>query len=168
MLRALRIGIYISASDSCYVLNNLISANAKGIAVHGVPRNGYKLIGNKVYNNILIGNNTADLILVNNKTDAFNNISDYNLFWNNGKFPKLSDGKNQSYNNLAEWKQNTGNDKHSLFMDPQFVKYTDEDYHLKTNSPCINNGKYVPFLNQDFEGALRIKNTPVIGPFTNN
>jgi hypothetical protein len=53
--------------------------------------------------------------------------------------------------------------------DPLFVDSTNKDYHLKSNSPCIDKGNnsYIPSgITTDLDGRPRIRNDIVdIGPY---
>jgi hypothetical protein len=54
--------------------------------------------------------------------------------------------------------ESTGNDRHSRFLDPQFVDAT-KDFHLRPDSPAIAAGMLdgVPVGELDLEGSTRVK-----------
>jgi hypothetical protein len=57
-----------------------------------------------------------------------------------------------SYSCLQNW---TGGGTRNISLDPQFVDPDNGDFHLKSNSPCIDAGGYVANLTSDFEGDPR-------------
>ncbi|GAH22340.1 unnamed protein product, partial [marine sediment metagenome] len=59
-------------------------------------------------------------------SDEYENIS-YNNFWNN---------ESGDYNNLPDQTGLNGN----ISIDPLFVSSGDDEYHLRSTSPCIDGG----------------------------
>jgi hypothetical protein len=59
---------------------------------------------------------------------------------------------------FEEYVQSTGNDRHSRFLDPQFVDAA-QDFHLRADSPAIAAGttEGVPVGELDLEGSPRVK-----------
>lgn len=59
--------------------------------------------------------------------------------------------------NLAEWRQNSGQDQHSLVAVPSalFVNAAGSDYHLPANSPARDAGVIRADVPADREGTTR-------------
>jgi parallel beta-helix repeat protein len=109
--------------------------------------------GNKVYNNILIGN-TASVRISNDSLSGL--ISDYNAVMDS--FVSEDTGASQS---LSSWRTQTGQDQHSFIATAAqlFVDAGGNDYHLSAVSPAIDTGTNLGSPNQaptnDFESNMR-------------
>jgi len=121
--------------------NNTITGNTVGNIGGGVSLDGSSV---KCYNNIIWGNSAAtsdgDIYIYIGAT-AYGYNNDYSSFsgtWNGGS------GEN-------------------INVDPLFLDAGASDYHLSTNSPCINMGfNTAPEIPEhDFEGDLRINHRTV-------
>src|SRR5262249_21822146 len=44
----------------------------------------------------------------------------------------------------------------NIVVDPLFIDSTNNNFHLQTNSPCVNMGTNLPILSTDLDGAPRI------------
>jgi len=88
-------------------------------------------------------------------------FADHNLYYNNNTYSEIEfEGVGQeswSREDLiaGAWTAATGNDKHSLYVDPMFVDSSVFDFHLLPNSPCVDAGmaEYAPSV--DFDGNPR-------------
>ena len=93
--------------------------------------------------------------------------SDYNDLYAtgiNGFVGRLAPGVD--YLTLAAWQAASGQDAHSISIDPQFINpignATTADLHLLISSPCVGAGIMIPGITVDFDGELR-PNPPAIG-----
>ncbi len=87
--------------------------------------------------NIVTWDNTSPLFGSNWKDNNFK--VDHNLYWHAGQpvvFPGDLD--------LSQWREQRGQDMHSVIADPGFVDARNDDYHLKPDSPALKIG-FVPF-----------------------
>lgn len=155
-------GIYISNSAECSILFNLCYRNGmSGIAVIGVERPGeadadpdtgfIPARNNVIWGNILMDNCHPSLALKGwagrpeiilpdeNIPTNHGNISDYNIYYR-------SDGRGIPFwwnwgvnlcQNLADWQEKTGQDKHSIIAEPLFVDAAKHDFHPAEKSPAI-------------------------------
>ena len=60
--------------------------------------------------------------------------------------------------------RSTGNDKHSLFANPQFVNPAEKNFHLQRNSPAIDKGANLGAAivgTEDLDGAPRCRNEKI-------
>lgn len=104
-------------------------------------------------------------ILLTSYTDITNNFLDYNLwysevserramfFWNGTEF-----------SGLDPFREVSGQGTHSVFSDPLFAASDHYDFHLKADSPAMNNGD--PHFdagvgNLDFDGEIRISDSRI-------
>lgn len=136
---------------------------------------------NEIYNNVLY-DNRVNISTDNARAKVNNNIinltqpgdiallyrnemeieSDHNLIYpEQDNFIKLGE---ISFNTLSDFQDGTGLDNNSKTVDPQFVDVAGGDFHVQSNSPCINAGINLG-LKQDFEGNLLQDGKPDIGCF---
>ena len=87
-----------------------------------------------VQNNILWANGTGDYVLYTNR---YTPTSDYNLLYaSNGA------SVSNSGTTLAEWRSNTGQDEHSISVDPLFVNAAGGDFHLQSSTGSYHDGAW--------------------------
>jgi len=183
-------GIVIGDGSDNLIANNLVYKNGSGIRISALFLNrgswgetfggeeyNYPWVrNNRIWGNIIMDNGIRydknakmpyDMILPppSSWPAAYNNISDYNLFWkSDGKEIKIATGVlrqgallYKKVYNLKQWQEKTGNDKHSKIVEPKFVNLEKRDFHPVNGSPAI--GLERPDLNiiYDFDGKLRYK-----------
>jgi len=162
-------GIYISASSGCNILNNLTYSNSRGIVLHGVPREysgvTYELRDNNVQNNIISNSTDAELVIAPNSSDAGNNKTDYNLYYNKNGMSVFKLGYGRTLQGITAWQAATGNDLHSITANPKFVNVSRRNFHPAAGSPVIGRGLPSRKVDVDFDGNPRDKRTIDIGPF---
>jgi hypothetical protein len=92
--------------------------------------------------------------------------SDYNDLYVTGTGGVLGYFNGADRLTLADWQAATGQDAHSISMNPQFINPTGNansvDLHILMGSPCVGAGIMVPGITVDFDGQLR-PNPPSIG-----
>ena len=134
-------GIFVNASATLNMINNTIFGNTSGGGGGGASfqvSGAVELLN--VYNNIIWGNsatgNGADVYLVGTgqkKLLMYNDANGMYGVWDNA-LPLLN-------------------------VDPKFFDAVNGDYHLQTNSPCLNygtNGTFLPLT--DLDGNTRTNN----------
>lgn len=127
-------GIFVNASATLYMVNNTIFGNTSGGNGGGVS---FQVSGTvellNVYNNIIWGNTASG-----SGTDVYlTGVGQSKLFMYND-----ANGMSGVWNNATP----------QLNADPKFVNAVSGDYHLQTNSPCLNygtNGTFLPLTDLD-------------------
>ena len=135
-------GIYSNAGGSTKIKNNIIKNNTCGIMCSDTSPN---ITNNLIHHNTkaismdtssaTITNNT----IVNNTTHGIHNTKNSSptitncIIWNNGD--DLS-GLSATYSCI----KNGGSGKGNISSDPYFVDTANDDYHILSNSPCIDVG----------------------------
>ncbi|WP_420538887.1 right-handed parallel beta-helix repeat-containing protein [Paenibacillus polymyxa] len=123
----------------------------------------YDTRNNVIKNNIFVASST-DVLIYNGYTQNSGNVVDYNLYF----APGGSSGanwtwKDKEYTGFATYKSGTGNDAHSLFVDPKFVNATNGDFHLQPSSPAIDSGSTDNTIigTEDIDGEPRVEGKAV-------
>ena len=144
--------------SSAYVYNNTTIGNGtigtgRGLTVHAT--------GSLIKNNIIANNEVTGLSVVEYEVTGESNISDYNVIYNS--LHPASAIIEWDLNSLtySSFKSTTGQESHGVSDDPSFVSYL--NFHLQSNSPCINAGKDVG-LTTDLDGN-KYKLPPSIGTY---
>lgn len=126
--------------------------------IHGTVSYGLSIIqhissgrfssGIQVRNTVFMNNDIAILVSPGN-TVGFS--SDYNCFYGNSHIGRYN---NVTYDTLAEWQAATGQDLHSVEIDPE---YTDETYpdgfKLQAGSPLLTAGEGGTYIGIDGTGT---------------
>ncbi|MEQ8171723.1 MAG: right-handed parallel beta-helix repeat-containing protein, partial [Candidatus Eremiobacterota bacterium] len=169
-------GIYISASSDCGIFHNLVYNNGwEGITIMNAGRQGgfgpdgkFEVKNNYVIGNIMVNNgkpnNRAEMNIEMNSELAYNNFSDYNIFWrtpDDGRKLLLCNGWGKEvFNSLEEWQNTTGRDKNSIFADPRFSDLSNLEFYLQPDSPAIGFVKSLIDVTDDFDKKEREKFKP--------
>lgn len=108
---------------------------------------------NTVMNNIMVGG-FRGAYLVDGSSSI---ISDYNLIPTTSPLGVASFSDTNTYFTLAQWQAFSGNDLHSVMVDPAFANNLTEpfDFHLRGWSPAIGFGVPVSDVPTDLDGTLR-------------
>ncbi|NIA14454.1 MAG: DUF5011 domain-containing protein [Nitrospiraceae bacterium] len=152
-------GIQVFNYSNVLITNNTVyNTKRSGIYVGsgGVEGTGNaNVVKNNVIHTVEQGfiahNNATNTTFDNNvyfdaDTDAF--------FWNSG------------FVNFQTWKSLSGMDGQSVMADPLFVNVTGLDFHLRPESPCIDQAVSYGLLTQDHDGNTRPQGEgPDIGAF---
>lgn len=111
---------------------------------------------NVVANNVFVA--AANGVLLYSERGNFDNALDYNLwFAADGPDDVEFTWNGQSYSSFAEYRNQTGQDQHAQFGDPQFVDAAQGDFHLTAISAAINvaGGPAAWLAAADFDGVAR-------------
>jgi len=165
------VGITIGGYDAnrggtqyCNFVNNTLVNNDTTLSGTGEFGMQYNTQSNVIKNNIFYAN-TQNLFFSNAYTTNTGNAVDYNLYYSPG-------GVNGSkwywktilYNSFSAWQTGTGNDSHSLFINPQLVNPGSGDLHLTGNSPAKDRGINLGSTicgNDDIDGDPRVIDTSI-------
>ncbi len=145
-----------SGSNNCISYNNVSWSNgdhgfdqlfATGTinvndVAYGNYRDGFSIegaaTGTQLHNCIAVNNglttNEFDLWITMDSTPGF--VSDYNLFWNSTSQAPISFVS--SYSTVAAYSAASGQDAHSIQLDPLFVNPAVGNFHLRTGSPAVD------------------------------
>ncbi len=151
------------STENCIIVNNTLYNNDTDKAGNGEILLNFDTRNNVIKNNIFYANNSQSLLIGNVYTQTTDNVVDYNIYFapagiNNSEWQ----WKNVTYQGFAAYKTGSGNDANSLFVNPQFVKASDSDFHLKAASPAIEKGdSSVSAGTSDFEGDPRFSNNAI-------
>ncbi len=151
-------GVLVFASKDVRVLHNTIVENEgmAAIQVGGVPREKLTMTGARILNNVIADNRTTwDLMIQREPSDrVHDNLSDHNLLFRTFGPLQLTDGGTYTgfkpmIDNLEQWRQQTGHDRHSLNADPRFLVGRGRDWRLASDSPAIGRAVNTSDLTQD-------------------
>jgi hypothetical protein len=171
-------GINMDGVQNSIVRNNLLYDNhASGISLYRIDGGGPSS-GNRVLNNTVIVAANGRWAL-NIQNGARNTTLDNNILYNLGSYRGVLDispdslpGLASDYNvvmnrfttnggdsilTLAQWRQQTGLDAHSLIATPAqlFVDASHNDYRLSPSSPAIDHGTTLADVPTDLVGVAR-------------
>jgi len=163
------------STEHCLIVNNTFFENDSNQDGNGELWMQFDVRDNVVKNNIFVANAQSWLI-TNPYTQNQNNIVDYNLYFApEGAASSEWQWKNAFYQGFAAYQAGSGNDAHSLFMDPQFVDTAPtssrgqavSNFHLSATSPAIDAGTNLPEAGSvDFDGHIRTFNGTIdLGAF---
>ncbi len=143
------------STENCIIVNNTFYENDTNQSGSGELWLQYDVSDNIIQNNIFVANSQSWLI-TNAYTQNQNNAVDYNLFFAPAGIDNSEwQWKNVSYSGFADYQAGTGNDAHSLFMDPHLANPTTGDFHLMADSPAIDSANCANAPADDFDGDLR-------------
>jgi hypothetical protein len=146
-------GVELLLSDplsSVFMYNNTLSQNSNSDPGGGLiidTHSGYNNIN--IFNNIIWNNKASSIYDIYIKYEIISNADDAALVIMNNNFNHSENGVTVELVNFSIDSSNL-NDNDPLFYDT--VNY---DYHLKTNSPCIDAGTSVNAPIDDIDGDLR-------------
>ncbi|MFE6076878.1 DUF5123 domain-containing protein [Paenibacillus sp. NPDC057886] len=90
--------------------------------------------------NILVSG-SSDVLIYNEYTSNSGNVFDHNVYYSSApQEDALWVWKNTEYSGFTSYMEGSGNDAHSLYVNPQFVDEANEDFTLQANSPAKGSG----------------------------
>lgn len=135
------------ATDNVFVNNTMLGANGCGVSLESESeRNTFR-------NNIVADFGAAPAVCLDDAALA-GFVADYNDYYSvDGLLFKIGD---DNYTTLADWRAASGQDNHSLNVDPMLKSVQREDYHLTKYSKLINAGDpFSSFPIDDMDGDVR-------------
>lgn len=152
---------------NCYFINNTLYNNNK-VTAEGEIWIQYAYY-NEIRNNIIYTtpNKKGQVMLIQSYEEptVLVNILDNNLYFVNNKGTKyIFTFKKHGYDEWEDYRQATGQDENSLFINPLFEKSALEelDFYLQEDSPAIDAGiKHKNMGDLDFHGKLRVNGPQV-------
>ncbi|MFD0695990.1 choice-of-anchor Q domain-containing protein [Paenibacillus sp. GCM10027628] len=148
---------------NCKIVNNTLYKNDTLGDGSGQLYVQYDTQNNIIKNNIMVAS-SSNVLIYNEYTKNSGNVVDYNLYFSPGGSSNSTwTWKNTEYTGFSAYKSGTGNDAHSLFIDPKFVNVSTNDYHLQSTSPAIDAGSTDTAIigSIDIDGQSRVQGTAV-------
>lgn len=168
ILRHNKIGLLIGKTDHCVVRNNVIYENdvstvdPSGILIVYAKNKNSIVVHNTIYKNGKSGSNADGIalgtwgqidsaVIKNNIVSETNSecdlevncnsyTSDYNDYYNTRDL--LIDWRG-SDNTWAQYVSKSGQDSHSITQNPLFENPDNANFHLQSDSPCIDRGSFL-------------------------
>ncbi|WP_458463197.1 right-handed parallel beta-helix repeat-containing protein [Paenibacillus sp.] len=162
------------STSNITVRDNLIHSNRlTGIAMGGYDEERGSTEDSKIMYNTLVGNDTlnagngqlfmqartknntfmhnilvsgsSEVLIYNEYTSNTGNVFDHNVYYSPGEQEDaLWVWKNKPYSGIAAYIKGTGNDAHSIYVNPAFMDEPNEDFRLQANSPARTYGYLAP------------------------
>lgn len=148
---------------NCKVVNNTVYKNDTLGGGSGQIFIQYDTKNNIIKNNIVVASLT-NVLIYNEYFKNAGNVVDYNLYFTaDGSADAYWTWQNKNYTGFSAYKTGSGNDAHSLFIDPKFVNAAKGDFHVRPSSPAINAGSTgIPISGtQDMDGHTRVQGNAV-------
>jgi hypothetical protein len=155
--------------NSIFIGGSVINANNDTMAFADFS-SGTRILKNNIFWNArssASGGAKNYAIYVNQAPPPPGLSSDYNDLYatgTNGFVGRLCCGVD--YPTLAAWQAASGQDAHSISMNPHYINPTGDantvDLHILVSSPCVGAGITIPGITVDFDDQLR-PNPPSIG-----
>ncbi len=141
------------------ILNNTLYQNDANHDGSGEIMLQFDTADNVIKNNLIVANDQS-LFISNPYTENSRNVVDYNLYFSPlGPDDSEWQWKNVAYQGFAAYRNATGNDAHSLFVNPQFVDEATLDFHLQAGSTAVDAGDNTTDSGDvDFDGNPRSQN----------
>jgi hypothetical protein len=93
------------------------------------------------HNILIVANWENNWLISNTFTQNSGNVVDWNLYYNaSGTNVSHWQWKKTNYTSFAAYKTATGNDAHSLFVNPLFVNPSQTNFLLTVSSPAVDHG----------------------------
>ena len=145
LVTGLSIGGYDTArgrTEACTFINNTFYNNDTLQTGSGEFMFQYDTRSNTIENNIFFAG-PQDILISNPFTQNTGNTLDYNLYYTvAGPNSSAWEWKTNTYDSFTGYRSATGNDAHSVFVDPKFININagSLDLHLAAGSPAIDAG----------------------------
>jgi len=119
-------------------------------------------VRNNIFANVMTGATGFKAYSVYVGTGVTFGTIDYNDYYASGPIAMFGYANGADVANLAAWKTYTGQDVHSISVDPGFVSTT--DLHINANSPNVESrGTPLASVTSDFDGDVRSETLPDLG-----
>lgn len=148
---------------NCKIVNNTLYKNDILGGGSGQLFVQYDTRNNVIKNNIFVASST-DVLIYNEYSKNAGNVLDYNLYFVPGGSDEANwTWKNKEYTGFSAYKKGTGNDAHSLSINPEFVNAAGGNFHLQSSSPAIDAGDTDRAIigTLDIDGNPRVKGAAV-------
>ena len=150
------------STENCTIVNNTVVRS-----VGPVLEVQFDTRANLFANNIFVAGDSHNFV-DNRYTENLDNIMDSNLYWvEDGSDVGIWQWKGKEYESFARWQADSGNDKNSMFADPEFVDPSGDDYALSSGSARVDAGLRLAVAGTtDFTGVARSQGSAIdVGAF---
>lgn len=149
-------------TDHCIVVNNTLYENDTSATGSGEFQMQWNMADNVFANNIVYAGPRCLITLNRSRVDKNrpSAVIDHNLYYcDSGAKASRWAGDSAMVTGFDKYVEATGNDRHSVFLDPLFVDAAVNDFHPQSDSPAIAAGTLdgLPVGELDLEGSPRIK-----------
>jgi hypothetical protein len=149
-------------TEHCTVVNNTLYDNDTSGTGSGEFQMQWNMSDNIFENNIVYAGPRCLMTVNKSKFDTNQPPAtiDHNLYYcDSGSKASTWIESSAHLTGFENYVRATGNDRHSRFLDPDFVDISTKDFHLRPDSPAIASGTTdgVPVGNVDIEGSPRVK-----------
>jgi len=149
-------------TEHCTVVNNTLYDNDTSGTGTGEFQMQWNMSDNIFANNIVYAGSRCLTSLSKSQADK-NHLSaeiDHNLYYcASGAKASTWIGASGTVTGFDQYVESTGNDRHSRFLDPNFVDAASHDFRLQSNSPALAVGitDELPVGELDLDGSPRMK-----------
>lgn len=149
-------------TEHSIVVNNTLYENDTSATGSGEFQMQWNMADNVFENNIVYAGPRCLMALNKSQTDKNHPpaVIDYNLYYClSGEKASNWAGATNTVTGFDKYVGATGNDGHSVFVDPRFVDTAANDFHLQSNSPALGAGTLdgLPVGELDLEDSPRTK-----------
>lgn len=152
------------ATIGCTVTNNTFYLNDTLRTGSGEVMLQHFLTNNTIKQNIFF-TGPQNVFVSNPAATNSGTVFDYNCYFSKGGAEDSEwMWKEAGLVSFDAWKETTGQDAHSIFADPKFVKPTSGNFRLKPESPAVNAGDpaFTAAIGElDIDGAARVTGSRV-------
>jgi NPCBM/NEW2 domain/Pel9A-like, right handed beta helix region len=126
------------STEECVIVNNTV-ANTDGVELLVQ----FDTRRNLIANNVIVAGQRHNFV-ENVYVENVENVVDHNLYSSiDGSSVGTWQWKGADYRDFHAWRENSGNDRRSLFADPGFTDAANADYSLSSNSPGVDAGAFI-------------------------
>jgi hypothetical protein len=141
-------------TTNCEILNNTLFYNDTLFTGTGEIDIQFDIENNIFKNNIVYANKQG-ILMSNPYNNNIGSSFDDNIYYSTGADGLQWQWNNALYSDFNSYQAATGNDPHSLFIDPKITSLTIPNLHIQSTSPAINAGENLPDI-----GSVDIDNQP--------
>lgn len=155
----------VGGTDHCTIVNNTLFQNDTKNTGSGEFQIQYYATNNVFKNNIVYA--ASQGLFINNYTSSEPDAADvdYNLYYSSSNSSMANfiwNGANHT--GFSTYQSATGKDRHSQYMDPQFLSLTTPNLQIQPTSPAVNAGiNLEPTVvgTLDFAGNPRVQGSSI-------
>lgn len=132
------------ATEDSKIMYNTLVGNDTLNAGNGQLFMQSRTKNNTFMRNILVSG-SSEVLIYNEYTSNTGNVFDHNVYYSPGEQEDaLWVWKNKAYSGIAAYLKGSGNDAHSIYVNPAFMNEPSEDFRLHANSPAKSYGYLAP------------------------
>jgi len=149
-------------TEHCTVINNTLYDNDTSGTGTGEFQMQWNMSDNAFANNIIYAGSRCQFSITKTQVDNSRPPAaiNHNLYYcPAGAAASIWVGASATATGFDKYVESTGNDRHSRFLDPQFVNAATRDFHLQPDSPALGAGTTddLPVGELDLDALPRVK-----------